>query len=411
MAIFYFPDDFLQYFNRGDCYYNVGKLSLALEDYNKAILLSPKPRNPVLYLNRGLLYEDLKKSRESIDDLNTYQKLGGAENATMYFVRGKCYLDLGIVDSCILDMERYITKDPKRVEAYSSLGLAYGQKGEKEIARKYFEKAVSLAPNDALQYYRWGSSEVNFENYKKGKQLLDMAIVKMNNKLTYNICYKYALAQAGLGDTTAALDYFNKAIAFDSSQAPVYLERSYFLLNNIKYRELVKKDFEKLFILMTDHPDELSEVYLNHSMLVFNDDREKGLYEINQAIKLQPDNPNYYVARAIYNFYINMDKVIAYRRVIYNDLDKAIAMDKTNPDYYLAKAGVCSFFDSKVEACTNLQSAIKLGGKVSKEQEDFVCKDKMPADGNVPNLFINFSGSSAPEVIKENSSKRKKRNK
>lgn len=64
--------------------------------------------------------------------------------------RGKLALDRLDFDQAILLFQQSLTADPKNAPAYSYLGQSYQVIGELDLARKYFDLALSIDPDDRL---------------------------------------------------------------------------------------------------------------------------------------------------------------------------------------------------------------------------------------------------------------------
>ncbi len=97
-------------------YYRTGRYDRAVDDANRAIVMSP--RYPVSYVNRG----------------NAYYKLNDYDKAL------KSYL-------------RAINLDSGNPEYYYNLGLAYNRKGLQDEALKSYVKTVELDPRHYAAWY------------------------------------------------------------------------------------------------------------------------------------------------------------------------------------------------------------------------------------------------------------------
>ena len=96
------------YVRRGRCYEEKDMLTLAVEDYTKAISL--EPTNALHFTSRGIVYSKMKYWDRAIEDFTEAIKL-----------------------------------NPGNMNAYKNRGIAYEQKGLKELANQDFLKTKQLA--------------------------------------------------------------------------------------------------------------------------------------------------------------------------------------------------------------------------------------------------------------------------
>lgn len=98
------------------------------------------PMAPKTYFNRGQVYFNAGKYKESIKDFGEAIKINPYV-ADFYYSRGVSYLSLSNRNLAIRDFERAINLNPQFKSAYFGLGLTYSELGEKEKAYNYFKKA------------------------------------------------------------------------------------------------------------------------------------------------------------------------------------------------------------------------------------------------------------------------------
>ena len=100
-----FKSDFIAgiYNNRGAAYYELNKHEKAIEDYNKAIELSPE--YATAYNNRGAAYYELNKHEEAIEDYNKAIELN-PDGAGAYTNRGIACLNIGIYKDSTRDLKK-----------------------------------------------------------------------------------------------------------------------------------------------------------------------------------------------------------------------------------------------------------------------------------------------------------------
>jgi|GEM_PF-1744488 len=64
--------------NRGDCYYKLGQLKAALDDFSDYI--EKNPTDPIGYLKRGLIHSEIELEKEALNDFNQAIEQGQDEN-------------------------------------------------------------------------------------------------------------------------------------------------------------------------------------------------------------------------------------------------------------------------------------------------------------------------------------------
>lgn len=175
------PLDSEAYFNRGTLYQKLNKPKEALEDFRlayelkpdhppfqKALLqgyLSNKQMNealahlngaiqrnpqPVLYVQRGQVYQNLGKTTEALQDF-TYSVQKDPRSAEAWFQRGLLYFKLRQHPKAIYDLTQAIQHNPKMTLAYYNRGLAYQVKNQCKQAQQDFAKACSLGDKTACK--------------------------------------------------------------------------------------------------------------------------------------------------------------------------------------------------------------------------------------------------------------------
>jgi tetratricopeptide (TPR) repeat protein len=91
------------YTNRGNAYFGLGQIDLALNDYDKAISLDPT--NPDVYNNRGLTYQALKKHHAAITDFTIAIRLNPTD-ARFYIERAESNASLGNNSEAMIDLKK-----------------------------------------------------------------------------------------------------------------------------------------------------------------------------------------------------------------------------------------------------------------------------------------------------------------
>ena len=392
IALEWTPSDADMYFGRGSAYYKLGNYSKSISDLNTSIKIHPK--YVLFYFKRALSYVSNSQYREAKLDLNKYLQLGGKDEGVYYYL-GLCevYLsdtDLSRADSAINYLTRYTTSKNK-VEydnpwGYQLLGLAYAMKKDSARSRQNFRKSMLLNPENKDTYYRWGLSETDFKNYKKADELFTAAYKRMKSP-SAEFYYRYGLSKASIRDTTMAMEYYAKALALDSNKREVYENRLALLYGgNARYLKTILGDLDDLIRLAKEDQEKAEWHSAKSFANLMAKDTASARMEIDKAIVLMNMEPMHYMIRAQINSAENKSIDI-----VLKDVDKAIRIDPTMTEAYLFKATYYALHGDHRNGCETLKYALKIGGSVPKEVENYICKGKLLKDGKTPNLYIPFT--------------------
>ena len=100
----------VSYMKRGETYYQLGQLDLALADYTQAIKINPK--SALAYNNRGFVYDAKKEYARGLADYAQAIAIDPAD-AEVYFNRACSYGDQGRYEEAIADGEMFLKLAPK----------------------------------------------------------------------------------------------------------------------------------------------------------------------------------------------------------------------------------------------------------------------------------------------------------
>lgn len=136
--------------NRGDAYFNLEQLDLAIADFSEAIQFNDKYAQA--YYNRGNAYGQSGKTNEAFNDLNkaiTYD----ATNANAFNKRGQANAVLGRTNEAIQDFNKALQLKPDLTEVYYNLGITYINTNQKELACSNLKIAVDAGFELAAKPY------------------------------------------------------------------------------------------------------------------------------------------------------------------------------------------------------------------------------------------------------------------
>jgi tetratricopeptide (TPR) repeat protein len=176
------------YNNLAACYYNRGNIDSAIIAYKMALKINPKfhvasDNLGIIYLNKAL-YDSavpylIMSYKADTNDLDDLLKVGTAyENEMKYnhafhydsmvikkdpankqtpiiFTRlyneeAMQYLNSNKLDSALLEFQTALKRDSNSANTIGYMGIIYQKKGDIEIAKRFYQKALSLDPRNQL---------------------------------------------------------------------------------------------------------------------------------------------------------------------------------------------------------------------------------------------------------------------
>lgn len=157
-AILLKPDFANAHYDRGTVYYGLGMYHHAMQDYNEAIIL--KPDYTDAYNNRANIYGQQGQYQRAIQDFNKVIDLDSGY-LKAYNNRGLAYRALGDYKSALEDFNKAIRLDKDYAEAYYNRGVVYSKIGQHQRAFDDFNKSIFLRPNYAKAYDNRGAMYFN----------------------------------------------------------------------------------------------------------------------------------------------------------------------------------------------------------------------------------------------------------
>tara|TARA_B100001121_G_C18676251_1_gene616382 strand:- start:170 stop:1849 length:1680 start_codon:yes stop_codon:yes gene_type:complete len=228
-----FPESKFIYNLIGVAYFNLGKYSSAIENYNISISLNPK--NSEAYNNKGLCLKKMRDFEGALENFKLALKIN-PHFSDVYNNIGNLYYELKSFKDAEKIWSDGLKVSPTDIVLLRNLGtLLFEKKGEISLSKKNFEKILALSPNKpfALNYL--------------------------------GMIYKSE------GKIDEAEDYFKKAIEADSNYSESYYNLSYLKKFN-KQNNFLRK-LEKLY--SSKQVFEEDKVYICFSLAKAFDDLGK----------------------------------------------------------------------------------------------------------------------------------------
>jgi tetratricopeptide (TPR) repeat protein len=139
---------FLAHVRRGDAYASRGELDLAIEDYDKAVILCPTCA--ASFAARGLAYGRKGELSRAFKDLDKAIEID-SKYANAYFYRGGIYLSkMKDFNQAIKEFDKDIALNPKHAAAYWGRGLAYENLENEPMAEADYKKVLLLDPENKI---------------------------------------------------------------------------------------------------------------------------------------------------------------------------------------------------------------------------------------------------------------------
>lgn len=147
------------HFYLGNCYIKKFDLKKAVDSYRAAIRYSSTTGEVAQMARKGL--RDLEDTVTASTDFKTIDAY--IENK-MLFDQAFQALTEKRYDECIERFILVLKQDPKHVQSYGNLALAYAALGKKELALKGFDKALEIDPDYEPAIF----NRIMIENMKEG---------------------------------------------------------------------------------------------------------------------------------------------------------------------------------------------------------------------------------------------------
>jgi tetratricopeptide (TPR) repeat protein len=176
------------HYNMGNTYEKQGNLPQAIASYTKA--LETNPKYSAAYCNRGNVYQSQGNFQQALDDYNRAIEIN-PNFAGVYSNRGNVYQAQGQTDKAIADYNKAIELSPQFAGFYANRGNIYQNQGNLQKAVADYNSAIERDPKDNASFYNRGLAYYGLEEYAKSLADYTTAANQSPSKEAYDDFVKY----------------------------------------------------------------------------------------------------------------------------------------------------------------------------------------------------------------------------
>jgi len=285
---------------RADMHFKMGKtlaemrrFDSAIKEYEASIKISPYEGGTwthygIAVLNLSQMDQDKRHIDRSISIFGTANKVD-PYNADNFYITGRAYFILSVVDSSVLDKiieaeKDAIKIDPLYAEAYQIIGTIYEKKGMNREAARMYEKAVEINPQ--LGEAVAGLSSV-YMNLGESKNLIDI-FKSFLAKYPNNPIFQENLASIYVkrGEVGQAIKVYEDMVAANPKNTAALINLGFMSAKTGNIAK-AKDSFERAYLIDPKNVNVhngLGLVYLTTGQ------KDKAREEFNQSLMVDPNN-------------------------------------------------------------------------------------------------------------------------
>ncbi|GMH53117.1 hypothetical protein TrLO_g6632 [Triparma laevis f. longispina] len=244
------PDFAIAHGNLASCYYDQGKLDLAVSTFKYAIQL--EPNFPDAYNNLGNTYREMGRLEEAINCYRTTLRLK-PDHPHAYNNLGNAMKDKGLIKEAI---HCYVTAArlmPRFAAAHSNLGSILKEQGKLDQSLAHYQEAINIDPMFADAYANMGNVYKDMYQLTKAIQCYSTAI-----KMKKDFAEAYANLGSAYRDAGQLLDSitcFQKALDLNGDMPEAFANLVHVLsytcdwsdraVNHNKLQQMVAKQMQE----------------------------------------------------------------------------------------------------------------------------------------------------------------------
>jgi tetratricopeptide (TPR) repeat protein len=231
--------------------------------------------------------------------------------------------------------------------SYYDVGMKHYEEGRYRTSIEYFSRALLSDPADPELYYFRASAKAKLEDNQEAIYDYTKAI-KLKPQMKYFM--KRGLTYLTMYEVKRAINDFDEAVKFDTTNAEIYFNRgySYSVLDNY---EKALSDYSQAIILDSSN----AKIFVNRGDLFSREGRQElAIFDFTKAITLNPDDEIAYYNRA--QEFVYMEK---YEPAI-KDYTKVIELNPSKVEYYFLRGEANSLLKQFSYAAEDYTGAILL---------------------------------------------------
>jgi len=268
---------------------------LTEDSFNKAILLSPN--DPQLYLDRARFFRKNSKLKEAFADAERALKIDSLlpeahqEKALVYYMSAR-------LGEAKFEFEKAVAIDPDYIPAHLQLAEIYLVLKNYDRSMEEINIALRIDPQDDQGYFLKGLIYKEQGNMDLAKSSFQTASeLNADNVEAFNFLGMIYAKE----DDAVAMDYYNTALAIDSSHKEALYNRAFF----IQDQGYPQDALEAYDLLLKFYPG-TAVAYYNKGYIYYNylADLEQASSAFSEAIRC---NPSYY--QAFYNRAVALEDI------------------------------------------------------------------------------------------------------
>ncbi len=232
--------------------------------------------------------------------------------------RGAAYLQTGQLEFARRDFESASILQPQNQELLVNVGIVYTRKGDYEKAGRFFDQALDLAPGYPKALYGKG---ILFLNQNKPEQ---------------------------------ALSFFTQAFAQGSADKEIIFAKALAEQRSKLYSEAIAS--YTYFIERETEEKVLATAYANRSICYFSTNKdEQAQKDLDKALELDDSQAIYHFNRGVAK-----QKKQEFAAAV-KDFTRAIVRDQNMPEAYTNRGTLRYITGEETDGCSDLQRACELG--------------------------------------------------
>ena len=357
------------YFEQGKQKYYDSDAEGALENFNKAIELTPNDAE--IYKFRAKSKVRLENYQAAIEDYNQVIKLN-PDDASAYKERAEAKRKLSNHTSAIEDYNQVIKLKPNGASAYKERADAKRKLGNHTSAIEDYNQAIKLNPKDAFTYRARADAKHKNGDYTGAIEDYNQTI-KLNPE-DAEAYKKRGKVKAELGDDAGAIEDYSHALKLNPKDVFTYNDRA-----DIKYKlgdyagaiedynQTIKKLKDGSFTYQTYTEHSVTTVTItpsdSYTYYVYNNrgwakrkqgDHTGAMEDFTHAIELKPDDAYGYKNRA------GVKRELGDYDGAIEDYIQAIKLKPDDANAYLGRGMAKVGLDDRLAAIEDFTTVIKL---------------------------------------------------